>query len=196
MLFNWVADILGGAVAIAANVTGAQKDYLDWRTSAEGKAYFSQEEENAFWKALASGDTAVIDSGIRQRQDKIDALRHELGFLAVICCLALSLTGCHTYTIPTKAPVIAQEALTSNEITYVVKDMEARTPSGETKTLEGNWHVVSSDFMKIYVRNQDDLIQALTELKKQRDVDRYSSIVVLVLGSLCVMAWLYERATR
>jgi len=151
------------------DAAGGKRDYLKWRMSDEGKAYFSRKEENAFYIALMKGNTSVIDTGIKEKQAKIKKLKRELGLSIILICLVCA--GCTTYyTIPENKPSMAEESLKTGEHTYVVKDMRASTPDGKNIVLDGNWHIVSQDFMKDHVANQNDLISTLELLKKERKV--------------------------
>jgi len=200
MSFTWLAGMIGDALKLAVNITDRQKEYLLWRKSDEAQRYYSAEENNAFWRALAAGNTDVIDTAISHKQNKIDELRRKVGLVCLLLCLGLGFTGCHTYTIPTETPTLTHDALISNEISYVVRDMEAKTPEGETKVLSGNWHVVSPDFIRTHVRNQDDLIKSLELLDKERGRNRFEmriligvAIIVAVLAVICAKTWPYEE---
>jgi len=198
LVFTWVAGLIGGVVKIVANITENQRAYLDWRLSDDGKRYFSAQEQNDFWKALASGNTQVIDSGIKYKQDKINDMRKRIGLRTItMFCLCITLcAGCRTYTIPATTPLVAVEALTSNEVTYVANNMRIETPEGKAKVLEGNWHIVSADFIKLHVRNQDDLIQVMDLLQKQRDNNRVLGILGWVLFVAAMILMFYVVISR
>lgn len=158
-----LVDLINNLLSIGVNLTSSQRNYLAWRTSEEGKKYFKQQEENAFYDALAKGDTAVVDVGIKEKQDMINKLKRELGLLAVLVLLLVP--GCATQ-IP--LPVTSTpNALKTDEHTYTFKDNAIKTEQG-VEILKGQWSVVSDDFMKDHVRNQNDLIAALDREKRQR----------------------------
>ena len=161
-----LGSTIRGLIQLGMSFNSEERAYVEWRSSEEGKAYFDRVEDNAFWQALSRGDTHVIDTGIKEKQDRIRRLKQELGLPLILVCLMLS--GCARYTIPQDRPTLAPEALMENERTYAVEDLQVKTPGGEKKTLEGKWHIVSPDFLRNHVRNQDDLIKTLKLLKQER----------------------------
>ena len=74
-----ITSIIAGAVKIGMNLSDQHKKYVEWRMSEEGKQYYSREEENRFYDALAAGDTDIVDTAIIEKQRKIDELKKELG---------------------------------------------------------------------------------------------------------------------
>lgn len=197
MFWEALSGIIGPIVRIIGNTTESQRAYLDWRLSEEGRRYYSAAENNALWKALARGDTSVLDVAIADKQKRIDDLRRETGLITIlVMCLGLSLAGCHTYSIPDSIPLVSHDSLVSNEVTYVVSDMEVKTPEGKTQKLYGQWHIVSPDFVKTHIRNQDDLIKSLTALKQEQDNDRLYVKILLGLVALCVVLWFVSLIRR
>ena len=188
MGWEWLSGLIGPVVNIVANTTASQKLYLEWRMSDEGRKFYSRQEENAFWKALANGDTTVLDAAVADKQKRIDDLRHRTGIgVVLLMCFGLSLSGCRTYSIPDSIPSISRDALTSNEVTYAVNDMQVKTPEGKTQKLYGMWHIVSPDFVKMHVRNQDDLIKSLEELQKQQGVNSTLKVLALTFGIIVLI---------
>jgi len=171
---GFIVDSIASIVRLAINVTGSQRAYLKWRTSEEGQKCFSRREERRFYKALAEGKTDVIDVGIREKQLRIDRLKAELGLAVVL--VALMLGGCRTYSIPDAIPDAHVASLKENERTYVVSNMDLHVPGEGEKRLAGQWHVVSSDFIRDHVRNQDDLIRLLEMIKKERKAGKWTSV--------------------
>jgi hypothetical protein len=183
-----LVHILAGLTQIGANITSNQRKYLEWRTSPAGQRYFAAEDNNEFYRALERGDTEVIDIGIHAKQQRIDALRKYLGLMS-LCVLLCS--GCAQMTgsvIPTRdMPSAVIESLTEEERSYVVKDMTVKV-AGDVKTLEGQYHVVSPDFIRVFRRNQDDTLVALERLMKYQKGAPYalgsSILVALIIGFL------------
>lgn len=176
-------ELIANLVAIGVNLTANQRAYLAWRTSDEGKNYFRRTAENEFYNALAKGDTSVIDVGIKEKQDMINRLKRELGLLALL--VAVLISGCAS--IPPPLPLTVN-ALKTTERTYTVQNVPVVTDQGR-EILAGSWHIVSSDFMKDHVRNQDDLIASLESLKKaKRKGDAYADAAgALGLLIVCVI---------
>lgn len=186
-MFVWIAGVISAVLKIVSNITDRQKAYLDWRLSDEGRKHFKREEDNAFWKALVSGDTSVIDAGIKDRQSRIDELKRATGLCVLAMLLTLFTAGCGTpFSIPKSTPMLVPEALTTGETTYVGHNVKIVTPTGETKVLEGNWHFVSTDFMRDHVNNQDDLIKALEAVQAEKT--RKERAVYVSAGAAVVMA--------
>ena len=195
MVWGLISGLIGGVVKIVANVSQAQRDYLDWRNSDDGKKYFSRQEDNAFWSELAKGNTAVLDGVVADKQKRIEELKRITGICILVAFLGLT-AGCNTYSVPDSIPVLSRDALTSNEVTYVVTDMKVATPDGKHQTLYGMWHVVSPDFVKTHVRNQDDLIKALEVVQTERkNDDRYLTAFLVILG-IWITLWLIAAARR
>jgi hypothetical protein len=187
---NVVIDTIMTLVRFGMELSGKRRDYMKWRLSDEGKQHFSRKEENRFWEALANGDDSVISVGIQEKQKRIDKLKRELGLTVVLFCLLLP--GCRHFSnpagIPDGIPDMNVNSLQESERTYVVSNMELNVPEEGRKTLTGPWHVVSSDFIVKHTRNQDDLIEALVLLKKERGrrawyigITAFSSIVLTIL---------------
>jgi len=162
-----LTGLLKALVRLGVNVTGKQYEYLKWRLSDEGKKYFDQEQDNRFYEALEKGDTTVMDLEIKERQKEIDGLLDELGPLCVLIGFLL-LAGCSAVTIPKDRMLAHPGSLLTSEKSYVVEDMKVRTPEGENVTLNGRWHVVSPEFIKVHRSNQDNLLKALKAVKKGR----------------------------
>lgn len=159
--------LISALAKLGVNLTGKQYEYMKWRTSDEGKKYFSQEEDNRFYEALAKGDTTVMDLEIKKKQKEIDGLLGELGPLCILIGM-LFLTGCSNLLIPKDVPEAYPESLLENEKTYMVADMKVKIPGTGNRVLDGKWHVVSQEFMKVHRRNQDNLLAALKAVKKER----------------------------
>lgn len=182
-----IIDIVAKLAAMGVNITDNQRTYLEWRTSEDGRKYFKRKADNIFYNALAKGDTSVIDVAIHEKQETINRLKKELG-LSVIVCAFLLFPGCQT--IPPRTDVLTPNALKTAEHTYTIHDMSLRTDQGP-EVLTGQWHIVSSDFMKDHVRNQDTLIEVLQKLKSTETMVFYSQsfcVSLLVLGFL-IAVW-------
>jgi len=178
-----IRDMFVGGVIALLKLTRAQSEYAKWRLTGEGRKYFSAVEQRRFWEALKRGDSAVIDSNIRQRQSCIDKLRRDTGIALML--LSLILPGCATRTIPEGLPTVSEHSLTSGERTYAVNDMELRVPGEGKRTLFGQWHVISPDMLKMHVRNQDDLIEALELVQAERKLRKrqgWIGAAVLLVG--------------
>ena len=99
---GFIVDSVAALIKLGMDLGGRRKSYMRWRMSDEGRKYFDRKEENEFWQALGDGDTTVIDTGIKEKQDRIRRLKRELGMGIVLLCLLLS--GCTTYSIPEYRP--------------------------------------------------------------------------------------------
>jgi hypothetical protein len=78
--FN-ISDILSSLCKIGVYLTEKQLVTLKWRLSNEGQKLYSQEETNNFYKALRNGDTTIIDSVRKEKQNIIDSLKLDLDLL-------------------------------------------------------------------------------------------------------------------
>lgn len=181
-----VLSIMDNLLKLGVNITDRQKEYLKWRNSEKGKQHFSQKEENEFWQALDRGDTSVIDVRIKETQDEIDRLRKRTGIALLLVALII-LPGCSSTRIPEEKLHVAEESLVASERSYSVEDARI----GDRR-LEGQWYIISSDSMKKYRRNQQDLLKALKALDQEQKLKRLAAAVagftVLVLsGVVCVL---------
>ena len=171
----------------------SQAEYVKWRMSDDGKRYYTAKEQAEFWEAFRKGDRDVVDVGIRDRQSRIDRLRRGAG-LAVIFLVVL-VSGCSgRYTIPDGIPDTSVHALTSGERTYVVTDMQVRVPGEGRRLLYGQWYIISSDMMKMHVRNQNDLITLLEQDLAVRNSTQVKRQLSLGLGVLAVIVVLVAGA--
>ena len=177
-------DIVKHLAQLGVRLTDHQRAYLRWRNSQGGHEYFTEEQENEFYAALERGDTSVLSTELHTRQKRLDNLMNKL--LLFICILGV-VPGCistKNHVIPVRdKPVIAVEALTAAERSYVVKDMEVKV-NGETQILEGEHYVVSKDFIRKYRRNQDNAIAAATVgLKYKRMFQIAGAYALLLTGA-------------
>lgn len=126
------------------------------------------EEENEFYRALEAGDTSVIDTGIYEKQKRIDELRRKLLSSLSVLSVCMLLAGCTIFRDPPvrETPKVTVEALTEDERSYVVNELTVEV-DGEAKTLE-NRYLVSADFIRTFRRNQDTTLEALEALQSAR----------------------------
>lgn len=180
-----IVDMLKQALTIVANLTDEQRQYLQWRLSEEGHRYYSQEAENRFYDALAKGDTAVVDSGIAEKQERIRQLKQEVG-LSLMLAAALFCFGCTPLSIPNAIPDKTPNALKTTERTYPIDNPEVSLPGQPKQQLMGTWYIVSKDFMIDHTRNQDDLLAALEQVKKSKHQywEPVATAVGIALGML------------
>lgn len=183
----WDALMCGARTLLSLRLNAAQREYAKWRMSADGRKHYSLKEQHAFWEAFKRGDTAVIDTGIRDRQSRIDRLRREVGLGVILACMAVS--GCVRYSIPEGIPAANEQSLTSTERTYVVNDMALKVPGAGERVLPGTWHVISSDMMKLQVRNQDDLVTVLEAFKDSKRELSLWRIACAALASISLLVY-------
>ena len=179
--------IIASLSAMGSNLSWRQKQYLKWRTSGRGRRYFSLQEETKFYEALEKGNTDVIDAGIFEKQQKINKLRKQLlGTLSVLCLLV---SGCVLMPKPAvrDVPPVTAEWLTEDERSYAVEDVTVNV-DGAYKELKGQHYIVSADFVRIFRRNQDTTLEALTQLKHYKFWILPVGLFGLVVGAVA-MRW-------
>ena len=188
MTVDTVFSVLGKLLDLFLGWKSGRKDYVEWRRSPEGQAHYTAEQNARFFEAVEKGDTAVIDTAIRERQRRIDALR------GLVVALFL-LSGCSTYSIPVDPLHVTPGELLAGQRSYCVKDARVVDPDGKSIMLAGQWHIVGPEFLKEHFANQQDLIVALEALRDKKTPFRYAIWVpvgLVLLGGL----WIFRRKPR
>jgi len=188
-------DLLASLAKIGVNLTDTQRKTLEWRLSSEGKKYYSDQENNEFYKAVESGNTDVIDITRKEKQKKIKDLKKQLGLVSIFIMLFIS--GCSLFSsrpsIPSERIRLDPDALKANEKSYTIEDVEVYTSNKKEKVkFEGIWYIVNKDFIKEHNENQDDLISSFEqqiELKKQVQLYKIISISSCIISFVFIIAF-------
>ena len=192
-----ITSIIDSLLSIGVNLTDIQKDLLNWRLSPEAKKYYSEKENTFFYESLLKGDISIVDAIRKEKQEKIDQMKRELGFVLILIFSMFVTTSCFTRHPSTSIPiphestianiipnisevpkdvpqehVIDPNSLKTTEKTFPIKDQEIRVSGDIFKTkFPGNWFMVHEDLIKNYNENQDTLIEVLkqnSELKIEK----------------------------
>lgn len=177
-----IIALISNLVALGVNLTEKQTLTLKWRLSDEGKKCYSRKETNEFYKAVRTGNTDVIDTIRKEKQQRINELKKKLRLmqLIVFASILTTLVGCST--IIETPDRLDTGALKTDELSYAIKDVAVYSyKDKKTIDFEGEWFVVHPDYIKEHVENQDDLIKSF---ESQILLTR----ILMFLIPLCVLA--------
>lgn len=187
MIVKSLGSILKRLVNLGVSVTESQIELLKWRLSDEAKDYYTKQENRQFYKELKKGNLETVDAIRKEKQHKIEKLKNSLVTIIILIC-SLSLVGCLRMPKQIDKSYDAQSLKFSDQ-TFEFNNQNIRL-SGSIKStrFDGDWIVVSKDFIKTFNENQDALIESLTQQKNIKNkLEIYKMISMASVGGLIVL---------
>ena len=175
---------MNSLLKLGVHVSGKQYELLKWRLSDEGKKYYTRKENKEFYKSLEKGNLDVVDAIRKEKQERIDKLKQQL-LKIIIISFCLFISGC--FNIPKDQPWDVN-SLKESERTFRIKEQTIKV-DGKWKSInfDEGWYLVSQDHMKTFNENQDDLLEALTQLKDRKKYEMIAGgagILIILLFTL------------
>lgn len=187
MIVKSLGSILKRLVNLGVSVTESQVELLKWRLSDEAKDYYTKQENRQFYKELKKGNLETVDAIRKEKQHKIEKLKNSLVTIIILIC-GLSLVGC--LRMPKQIDKSYDtRSLKFSDQTFEFNNQNIRL-SGSIKSthFDGDWVVVSKDFIKTFNENQDALIESLTQQKNMKNkLEIYKMISMASVGGLIVL---------
>ena len=190
---------------MGVNVTEKQTELLKWRSSPESQKYYTDKENQDFYKAVLKGDTKVIDAIRKEKQQRINDLKNNvLSVILFLFMIPLVTCSCSLFNNKSQLDmkIIEQRwdsnSLTDKDRTYKLDISKPVKIETESKSIffKGNWYIVNEDFIKTFNENQDTLLKSLektNELKNKNEQQKNILVILSIVSFICIFIMFLKR---